>query len=499
MPDHKADGGALAGRPLDVLFVASECAPLLKTGGLADVVGALPRALGALGCSVRVLMPAYPGVADKAGATGAALDPGAVLGVPARVLAGRVEGLDVLLLDAPALFDRPGSPYHDDGLRDWPDNHLRFGALCRAAAEIARRGLADGWRPHIVHAHDWQAGLTPVYLADVPDRPATVITIHNIAFQGNFDAGVRQPLELPEAGFTPAGYEFWGRVGFLKAGLVAADAITTVSPTYARELTTDEFGFGMQGVIAARAEQLHGILNGIDLDVWNPEADPEIVPFSLRRLAARQKNRTALLAEFGMAVGAAAEPGPVFGVVSRLSWQKGFDLLLQALPRLVEVGASVVLLGSGEPDLERAFREAAERHPGRVGVRIGYDDAQAHRIYAGADALLVPSRFEPCGLTQLYAMRYGALPVVARTGGLADTVIDANEAAMRAEVATGFQFAPGSADSLADAIDRACDLFRDGPAWTGVQRNAMRAPVGWEHSAARYRALYDALLPATPG
>lgn len=495
VPDHQADGGTLAGCPIDVLFVASECAPLLKTGGLADVVGALPRALAGAGCRVRVLMPAYPGVADTAGATGgtaAVFEPGEILGVPARVLSGAVAGLDLLLLDAPELFGRPGGPYCDDGLRDWPDNHLRFGALCRAAAEIARAGLTDGWRPQVVHAHDWQAGLAPLYLSELPDRPATVMTIHNVAFQGNFDAGVRRALELPEAGFTPQGYEFWGRVGFLKAGLVHADAITTVSPTYARELTTAEFGFDMQGVIAERAGRLHGILNGIDLVDWNPETDPEIVPFGLRRLPARRKNRAALAAEFAIEPG----DGPVFGVVSRLSWQKGLDLLLGALPQLGEQGGSLVVLGSGEPELEQAFRDAAARHPARVGVLIGYDEVLAHRIYAGADALLVPSRFEPCGLTQLYAMRYGALPVVARTGGLADTVIDANEAALRAEVATGFQFTAGSADALAGGIGRACGLFRDRPAWTRAQRNAMRAPVGWEQSAGRYRDLYESLLPA---
>ncbi|HET7410998.1 MAG TPA: glycogen synthase GlgA [Paracoccaceae bacterium] len=473
-----------------VLFVASECAPLVKTGGLADVVGALPRALAAAGCRVRVLIPAYPGVAERAGTTEAAMEIPDLFGGPARLLAASVAGLDLLLLDAPHLYDRPGGPYQDDGFRDWPDNHLRFGALCQVAAGIGRAGLPDGWRPEIVHAHDWQAGLAPLYLSDLPERPATVTTIHNVAFQGNFDAGARRALGLPEAGFTPAGYEFWGRVSFLKAGLIHSDAITTVSPTYARELTTAEFGFDMQGVIAERAGRLSGILNGIDLDEWNPETDPHIARFGLRRLQARQKNRAALAAEFGIEPG----DGPVFAVVSRLSWQKGLDLLLEVLPRLVGQGGSLVVLGAGEPALEDGFRAAAVRHPGRVGVRIGYDEALAHRIYAGADSLLVPSRFEPCGLTQLYAMRYGALPVVARTGGLADTVIDANEAALSAGAATGFQFTAGSADALSWGIERACALFRDRPGWAKAQRNAMRASVGWDSSAARYRGLYEALL-----
>jgi starch synthase len=483
----------VAGREIAVLFVASECAPLVKTGGLADVVGALPGALAAEGCRVRVLLPAYPGIAAKAGATGVLAELADLFGGPARLLAGRAAGLDLVLVDAPHLYDRPGSPYHDDRLRDWPDNALRFGALCRVAARIGRAGLPDGWRPDLVHAHDWQAGLVPLYLADTPGRPATVTTIHNVAFQGNFDPGVRHALGLPEAGFTPAGYEFWGRVSFLKAGLVHSDAITTVSPSYARELTTAEFGFGMEGVIAERAGRVHGILNGIDLGAWNPESDRAITPFGLRRLPARQKNRAALVSEFGLAPG----EGPVFAVVSRLGWQKGLDLLLEVLPGLVDAGSSLVLLGAGDPPLENGFRRAAARHPGRVGVMIGYDEALSHRIYAGADAVLVPSRFEPCGLTQLYATRYGALPVVARTGGLADTVIDANEVALGAGVATGFQFTPGRADGLSWAIERASALFRDRPAWTKMQRNAMRTPVGWDSSAARYRSLYESLLAGT--
>lgn len=480
----------MAGGEIAVLFVASECAPLIKTGGLADVVGALPRALGATGCRVRVLMPAYRGVAEKADELRELHPVPDLFGGPARLLAARAAGLDLLLLDAPHLYDRPGGPYQDAGYRDWPDNHLRFGALARVAADCGRAGLPDGWRPQVVHAHDWQAGLAPLYLAESPGRPATVATIHNIAFQGNFDAGVRRALDLPEAGFTRDGYEFWGRVGFLKAALVHADAITTVSPSYARELTSPEFGFGMEGVIAARAASMHGILNGIDLETWNPETDPAITGFSERRLAARRKNRDALVAEFGL------EPadGPVCAVVSRLSGQKGLDLLLDALPTLVGRGGALVVLGAGEPALEEGFSQAAARHPGRVGVRIGYDEALAHRIYAGADALLVPSRYEPCGLTQLYAMRYGALPIVARTGGLADTVIDANEAALDAGVATGFQFTPGSAAALSWALGRACDLFRDRPAWARAQRNAMRVESGWERSARQYRALYEGLL-----
>jgi starch synthase len=490
----------VAGRQIAVLFVVSECAPLVKTGGLADVAGALPRALAPLGCDVRVLLPAYPGIAEQTGAgetRGDAAQDGTargetvafpdLFGGATEVRAAEADGLALLLLDAPHLFARGGSPYLDAGGRDWPDNHRRFAALCRAGAQIGLHGLPGGWRPDVVHAHDWQGGLTPLYLHGSVDRPATVMTVHNIAFQGLFDAAARHELGLPEAGFTPAGYEFHGRIGFLKAGLVFADAITTVSPGYAKELTTPGFGMGLHGVIAERAARLHGILNGIDLRVWDPERDPAIRPFGADRLSDRAANRRPLADAFALEPG----PGPVFGVVSRLAGQKGLDLLLAALPQLVAAGGSLVLLGSGDRSLEEAFGRAAAVHAGRVGVRLGYDEALAHRIYAGADAIIVPSRFEPCGLTQLYAMRYGALPVVARTGGLADTVIDANEAALRAGVATSFQVARGSAAALADGIERAAGCFRDRDLWARMQRNAMRFPSGWDTSAARYRALYD--------
>ena len=490
LPNHPADGGAVADRKIAVLFVVSECAPLVKTGGLADVAGALPRALAPLGCDVRVLLPAYPGVPEQTTPGETVLDFADLFGGPARVRAADGDGLALLLLDAPHLYAREGSPYLDPAGRDWPDNHLRFAALCRAGAAIGRRGLPGDWRPDVVHAHDWQAGLTPAYLRDGGERIATVITIHNIAYQGLFDAALRRELELPEAGFTPAGYEFYGRIGFLKAGLVFSDALTTVSPSYAKELMTPDFGMGLQGVIAERAGRLHGILNGIDLEVWDPERDPAVRPFSARRLAARAANRRLLVEAFALEPGS----GPVFGVVSRLAGQKGLDLLVAALPELVRAGGSLVLLGSGDRTLEEAFVRAAAEHAGRVGVRLGYDEALAHRIYAGADAIIVPSRFEPCGLTQLYAMRYGALPVVARTGGLADTVIDANEAALRAGVATGFQFAPGSAAALTDAIQRASDCFGSQDLWAQMQRNAMRHPSGWDASAARYRALYDRVV-----
>ena len=476
---------------MKVLSVASECVPFVKTGGLADVVGALPGALAPLGVEMRVLVPGYPAVKAALPEHAEVHGLNRLPGGRARLLCARAAGIDVMALDSPRLFDRPGNPYLGPDGRDWPDNHLRYGALCRLAARIATGGIG-GWRPDVVHLHDWQAALTAAWLALGRRRaPPVVLTIHNIAFQGLFPPETAKPLGLPSAGFHPGGFEFYGQVGFLKAGLVHADRISTVSPTYARELALAEFGMGLEGVIASRRAEVRGILNGIDLEVWNPESDPHIAArFSTRAPARKARNRIALARRFGLDAGAAA---PLFCVVSRLTRQKGLDLLLEALPRLLARGASLALLGSGDAALERAFLAAADDHTGRVGVVIGWDEPLSHLMQAGADAIVVPSRFEPCGLTQLYALRYGTVPVVARTGGLADTVIDANEAAIRARAATGFQFSPVSAAPLADAVDRACDAFADRKLWSAMVRRAMRHPVGWESSAAAYAGIYSEL------
>ena len=475
-----------------VLSVASECVPFVKTGGLADVVGALPGALARLGVEVRVLVPGYPAMKAALPGDAESHNLARLPGGRARLIVGRTAGIDVIVLDSPRLFDRPGNPYLGPDGRDWPDNHLRYGALCRVAARVAARGIG-GWRPDVVHLHDWQAGLAAACIKlGRRSAPPCLLTIHNIAFQGLFAPEAAKPLGLPAAGFHPDGFEFFGRLGFLKAGLVYADRISTVSPTYARELTRKEFGMGLEGVIDSRRAPVHGILNGIDLEVWNPETDPHIAaPFSARAPVRKAVNRAALARRFGLDAGAAA---PLFCVVSRLTRQKGLDLLLEVLPRLLARGASLALLGSGDPELEGAFLAAAGEHPGRVGVVIGWDEPLSHLMQAGADAIVVPSRFEPCGLTQLCGLRYGALPVVARTGGLADTVIDANEAAIRTGAATGFQFSPVSAAPLADAIDRACNAFADRPLWSAMVRRAMRHPVGWGASAAAYAGIYSELM-----
>lgn len=470
-----------------VLSVASEAYPLVKTGGLADVAGALPGALAAEGVEVRTLLPGYPAVlaALPRAKTVLTLQ---LMGGAARLRAGVAGGLQVLALDAPHLFDRPGGPYNAPDGSDWPDNPQRFAALCQAAASVAL-GSLGAWQPDVVHAHDWQAGFTAAYLAYGPrPAPPCVFTVHNLAFQGWCPAGLLGELGLPPESFTIEGVEFYGGISPLKAGLRLADRVTTVSPGYAAEITRPENGQGLDGLLRARGAALSGIVNGIDTGVWNPAADP-LLPARYSGVHARRRgrNRAALLGAFGL--DAVAE-GPVFAVISRLTRQKGIDLVFEALPTLLELGGSLVVLGTGEAALEAAARRAQESHPGRVAVRIGYDEALAHLMQAGCDALLVPSRFEPCGLTQLCALRYGAVPVVARVGGLADTVVDGNPAALAAGVATGLQFLPVDGEGLGVALRRAVALYQDPAAWARLQRNAMRAEVGWAGPAASYAALY---------
>ncbi len=472
-----------------VLSVASECAPLVKTGGLADVVGALPAALAPLGVEMRTLLPGYPAVTAKAKGGKVVVRFDDLFGGKATVKAVTAAGLELLVLDAPHLFDRPGSIYLNDEGLDWSDNPERFAALSYAAAFIAING-ADGWKPDVVHGHDWQAGFVPEYLHGLSDGesdPPFVFTIHNIAFHGTTSGDRLETLKLDGWRFTANHYEFWGQICAIKAGLTGAAKINTVSQTYAEELMTPQFGMGMEGVLQARKTDLTGIVNGIDLDVWNPETDSEIARYKTAK--GKVKAKKALRAEFGLP----DSDGPLCVLVSRLTSQKGIDLLIDALPNLLSRGGQLALLGSGDTDLEVALLELASKHDG-VGVKIGYDEALSHRIIAGGDAILVPSRFEPCGLTQLYGLRYGTVPVVALTGGLADTVINANPAAMAMDAATGVQFSPVTADAFGNALLRLCDLFEEPNAWAKLQRNAMKQPVGWETSAAAYSDLYAQVL-----
>lgn len=482
---------------MKILAVASEIYPIVKTGGLADVVGALPAALALHGIEVRTLVPGYRPVlaAMKRAKTLHAFD--SLMGGPARIRAATVDGLALLCLDAPHLYDRDGGIYGPPGHADWPDNPQRFAALAQAAAAIARDALARGalapWQPDVVHAHDWQAGLTPAYLRyGAAPRIPSVFTVHNLAFPGWAPAGLLATLGLPPESFTIEGVEFYGGIGFLKAGLRHADQITTVSPTYAAEITRPENGQGLDGLLRTRGADLHGITNGIDTTVWNPAADP-LLPARFNGPHARRRghNKAALQARLGLD----AAPGQLlFGVVSRLTRQKGIDLVVETLPALLGLGAQLAVLGAGETDLETELRDAAARHPGRVAVEIGYDESLAHLFQAGVDAFLVPSRFEPCGLTQLCALHYGAVPVVSRVGGLADTVVDANQAALAAHVANGLQFLPVSADGLAAALRRTAGLWADRDAWAHLQRNGMRAEVGWAGPASAYAKIFRTLV-----
>ena len=472
-----------------VLSVASECVPLIKTGGLADVAGALPAALAPHGWQMRVLMPAYAGIGAKAGRS-PVWQTDNLFGGPARVMALRHAGLEMLLLEAPHLYDRRGGPYLATDGYDHPDNPERFAALCWVAAEIARDGLSDGWRPEVVHAHDWQGALVPAYLTYGDIKVPSVLTIHNIAFQGQFSADLFPQLGLPGHALWEA-LEYYGTISYLKGGLVTAHAVSTVSPSYAEEILTPAFGMGLEGVITSRADDLYGIVNGIDATVWNPATDRLIAQtYAPTALKKRQANREALAARFMLD----DDDGPIFCVISRLTWQKGMDLLAEVTDMLVATGAKLVVLGSGDHALESSLLAAAARHKGRIGMVVGYDEPLSHLMQAGADAILIPSRFEPCGLTQLYGLRYGCVPVVARTGGLADTIIDANEAAIAAQTATGIKFAPGSADALRSAIRRTVRLHTSVKIWGQLQKQGMKCDVSWGRSAERYAELYQRLV-----
>ena len=477
---------------MQVLSVASEVYPLIKTGGLADVAGALPAALSHHGITVRTLLPGYPAVMKKLRGTDKLHVFDDLLGARATLLAASMEDLHLLVLDAPELFARDGNPYGEAGGKDFADNWRRFAALSLAGCMTAE-GVAQGWRPDIVHAHDWQAAMTPVYLrhSETAAGIPSIMTVHNLAFQGQFPAAIFDRLRLPPSAFHVDGIEYYGDVGFLKGGLQTATAVTTVSPTYAEEICMPEFGMGLDGLLRMRGGDLHGIVNGIDTAVWNPQTDRRLAAnYAASSLGPRRGNRNALLDRLGLADG----KGPVFAVISRLTWQKGMDILAEAIGEILAVDGRLAVLGSGDEALEGALIGASAHNRGRVAVQIGYDEELSHLMQGGADAILIPSRFEPCGLTQLYALRYGCVPVVARTGGLADTVIDANEAALSAGVATGFQFTPVNSLTMRHAIRRTAEAHADRKVWTRMQKQGMKADVSWDRSARRYADLYRQLI-----
>jgi starch synthase len=483
---------------MKVLHVAAEVFPLVKTGGLADVVAALPVALAERGADVRLLLPGLPAVLDGVQSAKSVIDIGACFGaLRVRLLLAKLPGskLPVYVIDAPYLYRRGGSPYQDSQGNEWPDNLQRFALLGWVAAHLAADDADPHWVPNIVHAHDWHAAMACAYMAEhgtATGAPAaSVFTVHNLAFQGLFPMSDWPLLGLGSNLNAPTGLEYHGQLSFMKAGLQCADHVTTVSPSYAREIATHEFGCGLDGVIRGRGAAVSGILNGIDEDVWNPATDPAIaMRYDAERLQGKAACRKALQAELGLQ---ADERALLLTVVSRLTSQKGLDLVLAALPELVQAGVQFAVQGTGEPALEAAFRMAQQAHPGRVNVFVGYDEARAHRLVAGADLIAVPSRFEPCGLTQMYGLRYGTLPVVRRVGGLADTVADATDAALAAGTTTGFTFDAATPAAFDRAVRRAVALKEKPTAWQAVMQSAMARDSSWDAPAREYLALYSRL------
>jgi starch synthase len=489
---------------MKVLLAAAEIFPLVKTGGLADVVGALPGALIATGADVRLVLPGLPAILAGVEGLTTVCELGALFGAGRVTLRlGRMADNGVLtyVIDAPYLYQRTGNPYQDSQGREWPDNIQRFALLGWAAAHLAAGELDPDWVPDVLHAHDWHAAMACAYVASHPvQRVATVFTIHNLAYQGLFPVEDFHLLGLPSRLMVSQGLEFHGSLSFMKAGLKFSQRVTTVSPNYAREIATEEFGCGLDGVIRARGTAVSGILNGVDGSIWNPASDPLIASnYSARSLKGKPLCKAALQKELGLRVDAKA---PLFAVVSRLTSQKGLDLVLAALPNLLQGaadgGAQLAVQGNGDPSLEAAFTSAAASYPGRVAVWLRYDEALAHRMMAGADAILVPSRFEPCGLTQLYALLYGTVPVVRQVGGLADTVVDATPEAIQSDMATGFMFGPATTWGLDQALARTLDAYRNPPLWRQLMLRGMAQNFSWEVAAAQYLALYGELLAGVP-
>ena len=482
--------------PLSILFVTSEMAPWVKTGGLGDVAAALPAALHRARHDVRVLLPAYPALRTAFPQATAIADLPALAPAlpPARLLAAATgDGLPLLLLDCPELFDRSGNPYLDTHGHDQTDNGLRFGLLSRVAALLGQAASPLAWRPDVVHVNDWQSALAPAWL-HYEGGAASVVTVHNIAFQGNFPADLLPALGLPDHAWRFDGVEYHGHLSFLKTGLQLATLISTVSPTYAREIQDEAFGYGLAPLLRHRVDALRGILNGVDSTLWNPAADPALAtPYAANRLAAKRENKRALQQEMGLD---ATVDRPLFGVISRLTEQKGLDLVLTLGEGITHLPAQLAVLGSGDKAMEAGFRELATRFPGQIAVKLGFDEALAHRIEAGTDCFLMPSRFEPCGLNQMYSLRYGTPPIVRATGGLADTVVDVSDETLAEKTANGFVIADATPHELWLALDRATRCWHDRRLWQRIQQNGMRRDFSWEHAARDYVTLYRDAIAA---
>jgi starch synthase len=466
-----------------ILFVTSELTDLIKVGGLGDVSAALPRALSAQH-DIRVLIPGYRQILESGRTLRIVGQIEGLAALPACKI-GRLDlsdGLPVYVLLHPALFDREGSPYGDQQGRDWPDNHIRFASLSLAAAEIARGSAGINWRPELVHANDWPAAMTPAYMTWRRIKTPTLLTIHNLAYQGLCDMQCSAELAIPEHARGIDGMEFHGRLSFLKAGILYANHVTTVSRTYAQEITTPGFGCGLEGMLRVKVEagRLSGIINGID-ESWEPANDPHLIQgFSAEQWQGKRANTTYVEKMFGL-----QSEGPLFAVVSRLVQQKGIDLTLQVADQIVANGGRLAVMGRGEAELERAMEQLATRYPGRVGVHIGFNETDARRVFAGSDFLLMPSRFEPCGLSQMYAQRFASLPIARRTGGLADTIEDG---------VTGFLFNDSSLESYQAAVQRAFSTYKHPELLNAMRCRAMKAPLFWQQSVKPYDRLYQQLL-----
>lgn len=479
---------------MHVLFVTSEAFPLIKTGGLADVSGALPKAIkqtSQLNGDIKILIPAYRGVISKL--TGVKeITSLHVFKQSCSLLSGYMPDseVEVIVIKNDALYDRDGGPYSDAYGADWADNALRFGVLSRIASLLCKQGSPLNWQPDLVHCNDWQTGLTPAYMKLIDQVSAkSIFSIHNMAYQGNFDRSALHDLELPLQHFNINGFEFYDQVSFMKAGLFYADQLSTVSPTYAKEIQTVDYGFGLEGLLASRASQLTGILNGIDTQDWNPETDRYLIkPYSDHNITGKKWVKKELQKKLGLNVNAES---PFIGIVSRFAYQKGLDLLPSIIPQLITEGCQIAILGSGEKELENAFIRLQKQFPNSMSVTIGYNEPMSHTIMAGADLFVMPSRFEPCGLNQLYGLAYGTPPIVSATGGLADSVCDTNPTSIKNGTATGFVLNNVTDASLLGTIQKAIVYWRDKKIWRKIQKNGMQTDVSWSSSANLYLDLYQ--------
>jgi len=477
----------------NILYISSEAFPLIKTGGLGDVAGSLPSALIHNDQDVRLFLPAYPEVITKAKKTKviASCD---YYHFSASIFETRLPGtkVKVWLLDCPSIFDRPGGPYSDHHGEPWHDNALRFSVFCHAAVDIAMDKLSLNWKPDVVHCNDWQSGLVPALLNSYKNRPATIFTIHNLAYQGVFKKQTFFDLELSPELWNMEALEFYDQLSFIKGGLAFADKINAVSPTYASEILQPEFGYGLDGLLSKRQQDLSGILNGIDEKLWNPGTDQYLLhKYNRRSLDKKSLNKVDLQKELSLPVDSSV---PMIGMVSRLVEQKGLEIIIQSFNELFSMPLQLVILGSGETHYEIELTKWSQQHPEQLKVIIGYDEALAHKIEAASDIYLMPSTFEPCGLNQLYSLRYGTLPIATAVGGLSDTVIDANEENIKNKIANGFVLEKQSSIALLHAIEYALKLYKKGPIWKQLQINAMSNNFSWQTSAEHYIDLYQQAL-----